>query len=113
VIYWALLAIQALVSTAGVTLLKIFMPSRGFTSQPIGVWLGLSSGAVLYATSFLLWIFLLSKLPLTYAYPISIGISLLTTTLIGLFFLKEQLSGPAIAGLLLLPIALVLLSVRA
>ena len=48
-------------------------------------------GIGLYVASFLLWLTIVTKLPLTYAYPMSVGITLLATSLLSIFFLAESL----------------------
>ena len=56
-------------------------------------------GIGLYVASFLLWLTIVTKLPLTYAYPMSVGITLLATSLLSIFFLAESLSLFRIIGM--------------
>lgn len=96
----------------GVTLLKLFLPAKLNPVPAFSTLAGIGLGAFLYAASFLLWVFLLSKLPLSYAYPVSIGISLFATTLVGILIFKETLTTPAIVGICLLPVVVILISVK-
>ena len=68
-----------------------------------------SLGAALYAASFLVWLVIVSRLPLTVAYPVAIGLSLVAITFGAVLWLGEPLSGARLtgAGLILAGIALV------
>lgn len=58
----------------------------------------LLSGALLYGASFLLWICILSRVPLATAYPLAIGLTLLFTTLGAVFILGERPTIATIVG---------------
>jgi multidrug transporter EmrE-like cation transporter len=66
-------------------------------------------GAGLYAASFLLWLLIASRLPLTIAYPVAIGLSLVAITTGAVLWLGEPLDWIRIAGggLILVGIALI------
>jgi multidrug transporter EmrE-like cation transporter len=66
-------------------------------------------GAALYAASFLIWLVIVSRLPLTVAYPVAIGLSLVAITFGAVFWLGEPLSALRFAGatLILAGIALI------
>ena len=57
------------------------------------------SGFVVYAGSTLIWMYVLSKLPLSTAYPF-VGLSIVFTSLAGVLFFGERVSTPQIIGTL-------------
>lgn len=61
------------------------------------VWLG----TVIYVLSFALWLFVLSKVDLSVAYPF-VGISFVVTMAFGGMFLDEQISASRLIGTLLI-----------
>lgn len=92
-----MLALYILFSAAGLALMKMGI-SRGFK-------LGLERGALhlqiniiallgilLYVCSFLLSVLVMSKMNLTYFYPLSAGLIYILICLIGVLFLKETVS---------------------
>lgn len=67
-------------------------------------------GAVLYGTSFLLWLLLLKSYQLSSIYAIVAGVSILATTLLGVLALNESLEALKILGAVLVTAGIVLLS---
>jgi multidrug transporter EmrE-like cation transporter len=59
-------------------------------------------GAGLYATSFLLWLIIVSRLALTVAYPVAIGLSLVAITAGATVWLGEPLTMTRVAGAVLI-----------
>jgi drug/metabolite transporter (DMT)-like permease len=109
---WLLLGIQAVISGSGVLVLRFAMPqildkSIGLTLGLAG-WLGL--GVVLYGGSFLLWLYILSRNPVSFAYPIAVGVTLAVTVLGSYFFLGEKITVLQICGIALMLVAVFLLS---
>lgn len=110
--HWFLLVLQSTISAAGVIVLKAFLPNKGISGlNAANVW-GVVLGGFLYGISFLIWLYILSKMPVTFAFPVTIGLSLLLTTLAGLLFFGEKLNVYSVSGLILLPVAIFLISVR-
>ena len=68
----------------------------------------LLGGMAIFAVSFFLYVFILSKLQLNIAYPVATGIILVLITLISHFFLKETLTALQAAGILAILIGVVL-----
>ena len=66
-------------------------------------------GAGLYAASFLVWLFIASRIPLTVAYPIAIGLSLVAITVGAVVWLGEPLSAFRLAGSTLIVIGIALI----
>jgi multidrug transporter EmrE-like cation transporter len=63
----------------------------------VGTNLGVLSGLTMYASSMVLWLFVLSRLDLSQAYPF-VGIGFLITTAFAHFFLGESLNAIRILG---------------
>lgn len=91
-----LLLLHGALGSLGLALMKLHLvPAR--SSVLSGTFVDSSvmlaaAGIGLYVASFLLWLTIVTKLPLTYAYPMSVGITLLATSLLSIFFLAESLS---------------------
>lgn len=101
-----LLTAYTVTSVAGLTIMKL-----GFTrlsaaraageglTPPL---LQLGGGATLYVLSFALWMVILSRFPLTVAYPVAIGLTLTFTALLGVFLLHESVTPANAIGMLLI-----------
>jgi len=109
-----IMAIYASFSVAGMTIVKAWYP--GFHSawtagagyvRP-GLMLGL--GAALYVISFLTWMAILARTPLTTAYPIAVGVTMMLSTASAIFILGEAVSLSTAAGMLLVFAGIFLLS---
>lgn len=109
---WLLIITQAVISGAGVLLLR-FSSSRftGFGSTNFSTLLAGGLGAFFYGVSFLLWVYILSKTPATYAFPLTIGISLAVTTIGAVVLFGERLAPLQIVGMILLLVAVSLIGV--
>lgn len=68
------------------------------------------AACLLYAFSTVLWVGLLTRYPLSQAYPLVIAISILLTTAIGLTLFKEQMTMDKLIGLALVCIGVKILS---
>lgn len=66
-------------------------------------------GLALYGLGTLLWLFVLSKLPLTAAYPF-VGLGFILTMLIGAFILGEQVTITRFSGTILIAIGCILVA---
>lgn len=106
---WVLIVTQAVISGAGVLLLR-YSSQRfaGFSSTQLQTWVAGGLGGLLYAVSFLLWVYILSKTPATYAFPLTIGISLGVTTIGAVALFGEQLSAVQWIGMVFLLVAVFL-----
>jgi multidrug transporter EmrE-like cation transporter len=72
----------------------------------------LSTGFVLYVVSFVIWIRILARMPLSIAYPIAIGLTLAFSTTGAALLLGERLGTLRIAGILLIFAGCVVLSLE-
>jgi multidrug transporter EmrE-like cation transporter len=100
----ALLAAYVALSVAGLHLLK--SSAGAFMSASFG--LGLSC----YGAGFLLWYLLLTKLPLSVAFPLASGALILGSQVVGHAMFGEVLGPRHLAGVLLIVIGLALVLPR-
>ena len=59
------------------------------------------AACLLYACSTVLWVALLTRYPLSQAYPLAIAVSIVLTTALGLTLFKEQITIDKVIGLAL------------
>ena len=88
--------------TGGLSLALLFEPLKNIF---------LFAGMALFATSFFLYVFILSKLQLNVVYPVATGVVLVLITALSHFFLKETLTALQAVGIaaILIGVVLVLL----
>jgi multidrug transporter EmrE-like cation transporter len=80
------------ISVSGLTFLKL-SDGNIFTTRGI-------AGGILYCIGFLVWYGILTRLPLSVAFPIAASSLVLGTQVAGYFFLREPLGMLHISGLL-------------
>ncbi|OFV67483.1 MAG: membrane protein containing DUF6, transmembrane [Candidatus Syntrophoarchaeum caldarius] len=68
-------------------------------------------GAVLYGISFILWLYVLSKVKVSYAYPF-ISLSYALVAVLGFFLLDEKISFDAWMGICLVVVGVVLIGMN-
>ena len=93
VTFW-LFAGYTLLSVCGLMLLKVNVSDgvatlRGAGGSTVPVLLS-AVGAACYISGFGLWLAILSRVPLSRAYPVAVGLTLLFTSLGAVFVLKEK-----------------------
>lgn len=69
------------------------------------------TGGTLYALSFIIWLYVLSKVKLSYAYPF-ISLSYVIVAILGFLILDEKISPVAWAGILLVVIGVSLIGMN-
>ena len=69
----------------------------------------LSLGIVLYAISFFLYVFILSRLQLNVVYPIATGAILVIIALLSYFWLNENITSLHIVGIIAILIGIILI----
>lgn len=74
----------ALLNSSAQTLLKLGADKKSLNFY-------LAGGVVFYFVSFLAYVFVLSKMNLSAAYPVTIGLTMIATVLISMFYLKEHI----------------------
>jgi multidrug transporter EmrE-like cation transporter len=67
-------------------------------------------GAVSYAASFVLWLVVLARVPLSVAYPIAVGVTIAFSTLFAWLLLHEPMSLRLLLGLVLIVAGVTLVS---
>lgn len=88
--------------------LKLGMNNMGKSFSAIGVGnitslitnFNVVTGGIMYATSFIIWLYVLSRVNLSYAYPF-ISLSYVIVAVLGFLILDERISIIAWAGILL------------
>ena len=108
------IVIFIILNTAGLLLLKTSLPA-GFSlsSQTIiSLFYNLRFifGFIFYASSFLTWLYLLSKKDIVYIYPIAVGLSYVAIIIASMIFLKETLTLPKTIGIVLIGLGLVFIA---
>jgi multidrug transporter EmrE-like cation transporter len=109
-----LFAAYTFFSVAGLLLLKNWMPlaraeivdGRWLTVEALGAVAGASS----YIASFLIWLVILYRVPVSRAYPVAIGLTLTFTALGSRFILGETLALTHVVGIVTVFAGVVLLS---
>lgn len=102
------LLVYVVLSTSGLLLLRTGLRDDGgladFVRDP-----RVLIGAVLYAFSFLTWLFALRRHELSLVYPMFIGTGYVTIVLASALFLDESLGAARLAGIALVGVGLLLL----
>ena len=104
----------AVTSTIAILLVKLFAndaiqawKSAPGISSPL-VFVGL--GSCLYVLSFLIWMLILARNELSVVYPMMIGLTLATTTLVAWFVLKESIDFLRLSGILVIFVGIILIT---
>ncbi len=102
-----MLVLYVLFSSMGLILMKLGIGkgfSLGLEDGGLYFHIGLAAlvGIVLYVCSFFLSLLVMSKMDLTYFYPISAGLIYVIVCLLGAVFLKENISARECVGMALI-----------
>lgn len=108
-----LYALYTISSVSGLTLIKFYMlmyKQADAGSDGIGIsLLGMGFGFFLYITSFLAWIAILERAPLSTAYPVAIGLTLLCSLISSIFVLGEAISLMKASGIVMILLGITLI----
>jgi len=108
--------IYLICSTTGLLLLKGSLGNQSVASFSdfIKIWQNWKfiAGFFLYATSFLTWLFILSKKDLSIIFPIVIGLSYIAVFLSALIFLQEEATSWKIFAALLIGTGVIIISIQ-
>ena len=114
---WIVFAVYALLSATGLFLIKTGADntSMAFSEGLLSMQLSprLLTGLLLYLTSFLLSLYVMSRMKLSLFYPIGTGSILVLTCLFGFFFLKEQIGAWQVLGMALILAGVVAMNIKA
>jgi len=113
---WIIFAIYVLMSATGLFLIKtgtettsIVIENSIFNFQ---LSIRLIVGFIVYIFSFILSIYVISKMKLTVFYPTVTGTMLVLTSLLGYFFLKEHIGIMQLIGMALIMVGVIVLNVQ-
>jgi len=98
----ALYLASSLLAAAGLTWLKhdlVGVQATGLFAVQWGAAIGLAGASVVYLSGMFLWLIVLGRNPMSTAYPIGIGLSLVTTTLAAIVVLGEPVGALRLAGI--------------
>ena len=113
---WIIFAIYTILSAVG-----LFMIKTGAESSGVGIHDSLLSiqlsprlifGFLIYVCSFLLSVYVVSRMKLSMFYPIGTGTILVFTSLLGFFVLKEQIGIWQLVGMALIILGIVAMNIR-
>jgi multidrug transporter EmrE-like cation transporter len=97
-----LLVAYTVFSVAGLLLLKLGAPALRSSGLLAADWKPLvqvGTGAALYITAFLVWICVLSRIELSVAYPVAIGLTLVFLSAASIMILGEPIGVVRIIGI--------------
>ena len=113
---WIVFAIYALMSASGLFLIKTGAETSGIaiSNSLLNVQISprLIIGFAVYVCSFLMSVYIVSRMKLSMFYPISTGTILVLTSLLGFFFLKEHIGVWQLVGMALILAGVVALNIR-
>ena len=113
---WILFCIYAFMSATGLLLIKIGTDEASFCFQnnilSLQVTPRLLFGFMLYLLSFLLSIYIMSRLKLSLFYPVATGSIIMLTCVYGFFFLNEKIGIPQILGIALILAGIISINVN-
>lgn len=98
-----LVAVYVLVSAVGLYKIKA---AEGVNDAAL--WLG----AVAYGTGFVIWLLILRRFPLSFAFPVAAGSLIMATQAIGYAFLREPMSAEHLVGVTLIIAGIALVFAR-
>jgi drug/metabolite transporter (DMT)-like permease len=98
-----LYALYTLTSVAGLAMVKSWLPGV-LSARATGdvAWNSLvlvGMGMLLYITSFVIWMVILSRNQLSTSYPVAIGLTLVFTTIVSALLLHETITAPQLLGI--------------
>jgi len=112
---WIVFIIYALTSATGLFLIKTGVEGASLAMQDRLISLHLTPrlliGFFLYVSSFLISLYIISRMKLSLFYPIATGAILVITCLLGYFFLKEQIGIKHMLGMALILAGIIILNI--
>ena len=105
-----------MVSNIGLLVLFVALNAIGLFKLKVSngqIGMEFALGFVCYGFGFLVWYVILTRLPLSVAFPIAAGSLIVATQLVGRFLLDEQLHFVNFGGVALIMIGIVLIFSRA
>ena len=113
---WIVFAIYILMSATGLYMIKTGTTSAGAAIQnrvfSIQIPLRLFLGFTVYVCSFLLSVYIISKMDLSVFYPVGTGAILVITCLSGHFLLKERITSMQMLGIALILVGVTVINLE-
>ena len=113
---WVLFLVYTIMSASGLFLIKAGTVGTGlaFDSGIINfhVTAKLLVGFIVYVCSFLLSVYVMSRMKLSVFYPASTGVVLILTCVLGRLFLKEQIGTPQLVGIALVLSGVIVMNIK-
>ena len=110
---YILYAFYTLTSVSGLTLIKFYLPmvrNANDSGHLVGIsLLGIGIGFILYISSFLTWMIILERVPLSSAYPVAIGLTLMFSIISSMLFLNEAISFMKAVGIFMILLGVILI----
>jgi multidrug transporter EmrE-like cation transporter len=112
-----LIIINVFIMVIAQTLWKIGLANTAFSASLGSILKLLLSpyifgGLVIYGLSTVMWLYIVSKLELSVAYPIQQGLTNLVLVLSAVFILKETITPFKVVGILMLAVGAILVSLK-
>jgi multidrug transporter EmrE-like cation transporter len=92
-------------SVVGLVLMRLGLPAisrDGFGHAAWVPFLEVGAGATLYLGAFAVWLVILSRIELSVAYPVAIGLTLVFVSVSGALLLKESIDLGRVLGIVLI-----------
>lgn len=108
-----LFAAYTVMSVVGLVLMRLGLPAtsrEGFDQASWASILQVGGGAALYLGAFAVWLLILSRIELSIAYPIAIGLTLVLVSLSGALILKEPIDLGRILGCFLILAGIIIIA---
>ena len=113
---WVLFAVYVLMSATGLYMIKTGTAGAGADIQnrvfSVQIPLRLLLGFAVYVCSFLLSVYIISRMDLSVFYPVGTGAILVMTCLSGHFLLKERITSPQMIGIALILTGVVVVNLK-
>lgn len=89
----SIIVLYAIISSFGLYKMKVAASPLSFDAV---------AGFACYAAGFLIWLIILRMLPLSVAFPSAAGVLVISTQIVGVYFLNEQLGVTHLTGIALI-----------
>jgi len=113
---WIVFVMYALLSVAGLLLIKVGTADTGLVLQDGLFNLQTSPkfiiGLIIYICSFILSIYVIKNMKLSLFYPMATGTILLLTCILSVYFLKESIGSMQIIGIILILCGIVFINIK-
>jgi len=99
-----------ILSSTGLVIFKLGTSGVGFTILGLNITIKMLAGIFCYGMSFLIWLYIVSKVNLTFAMPLSVAIVNTLVIVESCIFLKEKITIPQTVGIFLIIIGVMIMT---